>query len=68
MVLDNLADGVVVADAAGNFVLFNQAAEKIMGLGAQQVPPGEWTKTYGIYKSDQVTPYPEDELPLVLAL
>ena len=67
-VLDNLADGIVVADAAGNFVLFNQAAEKIMGHGAQQVPPREWTNAYGIYKSDQVTPYPADELPLVLAM
>jgi len=68
MVLDNLVDGVIVADNEGDFVLFNQAAEKILGVGALELSPEEWTEAYGVYKADQVTPYPFGDLPLVRAM
>ncbi len=68
MVLDNLVDGVIVADNEGDFVLFNQAAEKILGVGALDLSPEEWTEAYGVFKADQVTPYPFEDLPLVRAM
>ena len=67
-ILDNLVDGVVVANNEGSFVLFNQAAEKILGVGALDLSPEEWTEAYGVYKADQVTPYPFEDLPLVRAM
>jgi PAS domain S-box-containing protein len=67
-VLDSIADGVVVADEAGTFLLFNPAAERILGLGRTNAPPEEWTERYGCYLPDGVTPYPPHELPLARAI
>lgn len=38
-VLDSISDGLVAADEHGKFILWNPAAEKIVGLGATDVPP-----------------------------
>jgi hypothetical protein len=32
------------------------------------VPPDQWTKQYGVYLPDQLTPYPADQLPLARAI
>ena len=63
-IFDNLLDGVIVADLDGNFIVFNQIAEKILGIGSVNIPPREWASIYGCYKTDMVTPYQVDELPL----
>ena len=39
-VLDCMGDGVVVADAQGRFLVFNPAAERILGRGRIDSPPG----------------------------
>jgi len=67
-VLDSIGDGVVVADEHGKFLLFNPAAEQILGIGRTDAPPEEWTQQYGVYLPDQVTPYPAAELPLTRAI
>ena len=67
-VFDNLIEGVVVADKDGNFIVFNQIAEKILGFGSVDVPPREWISIYGCYKSDMKTQYKVEELPLVQAI
>ncbi|MFO7692195.1 MAG: SpoIIE family protein phosphatase [Vicinamibacterales bacterium] len=68
LVVDNLAEGVVVANGQGRFVLFNPAAERILSLGFRDVPLQEWSSVYGTYKPDMMSPYPADELPLARAL
>lgn len=67
-ILDSIADGVVVADARGRLVLFNPAAERMLGVGLADVPQAEWTHAYGCFRPDRVTPYPAAELPLARAL
>lgn len=67
-VLDSLGEGVVVADANGRFLLFNPMARKLLGLGSSETPLEEWSSYYSLYRSDGVTPYPSEELPLVRAL
>jgi len=67
-VIDSVAEGVVVADAQGNFVLFNQAAERMLGLGAAGVPPSEWSKHYHVHLPGEDEPAPTAALPLVRAL
>jgi rsbT co-antagonist protein RsbR len=66
--LDAIADGVAVTDLQGNFLHFNPAAEEIAGLGKMDAPPDKWTSTYGVFRTDMVTPFPPSELPLVRAL
>ena len=67
-VLNSLTDGVVVANVNGDFLFFNPAAEEILGIGSREVAQGDWTAVYGCYKTDRVTPYPSDELPLARAI
>ena len=68
LILGSIADGVVVADANGKFLLFNAAAERIVGIGATDAPPDQWSDRYGSYLPDAVTLYPPNELPLVRAM
>lgn len=67
-VLDSMGDGVVVANPCGEFLLFNPAAEAIMGIGFTHGDPCLWTEKYGLYLPDQITPYPAIEVPLVKAM
>lgn len=69
-VLDSMAEGVVVADREGRFLLFNPAAERIAGVDAMpsNASPETWASWYGIRLSDGVTPCPPDNVPLARAL
>jgi PAS domain S-box-containing protein len=67
-VLNSMADGVVVADETGRFVLFNPAAERILGIGPIEVPPSEWSQQYGIYDPNTLAMVPHPDLPLARAL
>ncbi len=67
-VFESMSDGVVVADSAGNFRLFNPAAEAIIGVGMVEVPPDQWTERYGLFEPDGKTHLPTEELPLVRAI
>ncbi|MBI4055465.1 MAG: PAS domain S-box protein [Elusimicrobia bacterium] len=67
-ILSSIGEGVVVADTNGKFLVWNPAAEKIVGLGAKDVSPGEWSRAYGFFLPDQKTPYPSEDLPLARAI
>lgn len=67
-VLNSIADGVVVADQQGKFLVWNPAAGRIIGLGPVEKPPEGWTEAYGLFKADRTTPYPPDDLPLRRAI
>jgi PAS domain S-box-containing protein len=67
-VLNSMGEGVVVADVDGKFLIWNPAAERLVGYGQLNVPKEEWSKQYGVFLSDQVTPYPPDQLPLAKAM
>lgn len=42
-VFENLTDGLVVADEQGRFLFFNPEAERILGIGARDTSPAEWS-------------------------
>jgi PAS domain S-box-containing protein len=67
-ILKNMADGVVVADESGEFILFNEVAERLLGVGAENVGVENWSKHYGVFLVDRVTPYPAQQLPLARAM
>jgi PAS domain S-box-containing protein len=64
----SLSEGVVVVDDRGRFVLFNPAAESILGIGQEEIGPKEWSATYGCFYPDTHTPFPPEQLPLARAL
>ena len=67
-ILDNLGDGVAVADMTGNLSLFNPAAERILGLGRVDSGPEEWSEVYGLLDPDSGEPIPAEQLPLARAI
>jgi PAS domain S-box-containing protein len=66
--MQQVAEGVIVVDRAGHFLFWNEAAQKIVGLGPLSAPPSEWSSVYGYFLPDKVTPYPPDQLPLAKAM
>jgi PAS domain S-box-containing protein len=67
-VLDSMAEGLVAADETGKFIIWNPAATRIVGMGAENVPPGEWNAHYGCFLPDTVTPFPVEQNPLARAV
>jgi PAS domain S-box-containing protein len=67
-VLDSMVEGLVAADENGKFILWNPAAEKIVGLSAANVPPEEWSAHYCTYLPDMVTLFPPEQNPLLRAI
>ena len=67
-VFNSISDGVVVADLQGNFTIFNPSAERMVGIGMLEVPPEQWTDSYGIFFTDKKNHVPMHELPLMRAM
>lgn len=64
-ILQQMADGVIIADAGGNFIFSNNAARQITGdVGPSSVAHSEPNQLLTL----EGAPYPRDELPLVRAL
>jgi PAS domain S-box-containing protein len=68
LILASLGEGVIVADPNGKFLVFNPAAERILGLGPIDAPPQEWAQRYGVFRPEDGTPMPTEELPLARTL
>lgn len=66
-VLDSMAEGVVVVDEHGAFIVFNAAAQAIIGRTSGEKNLEEWVKNYSLYHADRITPYCDHELPLLRA-
>ena len=67
-VFDNMDEGVAVSDAEGGVLFFNPTAERIVGKGAVESGPDEWSEVCGAFYCDQETIVPTDELPMLRAL
>jgi PAS domain S-box-containing protein len=67
-VLDSMAEGLVAADDQGKFIIWNPAATRIVGMGAENIPSGEWNAHYGCYLPDMVTLFPPEQNPLARAV
>ncbi|MEP7028404.1 MAG: PAS domain S-box protein [Candidatus Eisenbacteria bacterium] len=66
-VLESSAEGIVVSNSDGVFVLFNGAAREIAGVGLIESPPEKWTEDFGIFHPGGPL-MRLDELPLYRAM
>jgi PAS domain S-box-containing protein len=67
-VLGSMGEGLVAVDGHGKFLLWNAAAERMLGHNAANLDAQGWTERFGLYLPDTVTPFPSHELPVVRAL
>jgi PAS domain S-box-containing protein len=67
VVLDQFAEGVIVADADGRTISVNRAAEELHGQVRLDVMPDGYSESYALLTMDDL-PYPPDDLPLVRAV
>ena len=67
-VLSSIGEGVVVCDEAGEILIYNETAEKILGTGPKESAPSTWLEACGVFHPDGKTLYPSNELPLALAM
>ncbi|WP_246693766.1 PAS domain S-box protein [Methylobacterium sp. WL18] len=66
-ILAQLAEGVIVTDAAGKITLVNKAASEIHGVARLDVEPDAYSDTYRLFTEDG-QPYPPLDLPLARAV
>ena len=67
-ILRQMSDAVIVADTEYRFLIFNPAAERMFGVGATDTRAESWSRIYGLYLSEQGTPFPAHEMPLARAI
>jgi signal transduction histidine kinase/CheY-like chemotaxis protein/HAMP domain-containing protein len=67
-ILDSMGDGVVVADTEGKLLVFNPAAQQILGRSPFAGDRNHWAEHYGLFLPDTTTLYPTDQLPFVRAI
>ena len=66
-IFDSMADGVLVSDEAGSIIMANPSSQRIIGLSHLLETRDQWLKRYRCFYPDKVTPFPVEELPLLLA-
>ncbi len=67
-ILCSMGEGVVVVDEEGAPVLFNPAAERILGLPPEEVSPANWIEQMGAVCPDRASRSPRANLPLLHVL
>jgi len=67
-ILARMGDGVIVVDGQGKILVFNAAAEEIVGMRPTGGTPADWIAQIGLYESDSVTPCEPGNLPLARAM
>ncbi|NET24847.1 AAA family ATPase [Okeania sp. SIO1I7] len=66
-IVENITDGIVVCDASGKLVLFNQATRDFHGLPVESLPPEKWAEHFDLYQPDGNTLLSTAEIPLFRA-
>ena len=68
VILDAMAESVVIVDRYYRTVWANATARRFLGLGPDDPLPGDWTTLPGRYLADGKTLAPPDEIPVARAL
>ena len=66
-IFDSMADGVLVSDETGKIIMANPSSERIVGLSPFLETRDQWLKRFHCFYPDKVSPFPIEELPLLLA-
>lgn len=67
-IFDKLPEAIILTDTQGHIEYLNKEAISLFGEKAENSQLKEWPQVFGLYLDDGVTPYPDQKLPLRLAL
>jgi len=67
LIIEQSSDAIIMADAQGVMRVFNTAAAQLHDFGLKEVPPAEWSGTYGLLTLDE-RPMKFEEVCLYRAL
>jgi len=68
-IINNISEGVSIADPSGNFIYSNPFAQRLYSTPAKtEVPAQEWPSQFGIFRTDGQTLFPMAELPIFQAI
>ena len=67
-ILDSMVDGVIVADDAGKVMLYNPAADDMLGEDLINPDPDQWHEHSGFFFPDGSARYAVEQLPLARAI
>lgn len=67
-ILDNLMEGVLVANEKGEYLLYNKVAKRILQIDVQKITTNDNDEHYHIYDLDGEKKISSDELPIIRAL
>ncbi len=65
---ENVSEGLVACNSAGQIVLFNRAAQEFHGLPPQPISPDRWSQYYDLYDGTGTQPLAMGDVPLMRAL
>jgi PAS domain S-box-containing protein len=67
-IVDNISEGVVIANATGELLYLNPAAHRLHVLASMDSTQDLRNQDYGLFHSDTLQPIPPEELPVSRAL
>ena len=67
-IINSIGDAVVACDPSGKFIIYNAVAEKILGPKNISEKPEKWSKDFGAFLPDKITPFPQEWHPLLRGL
>ncbi|AVR46118.1 hypothetical protein C7S20_13105 [Christiangramia fulva] len=67
-ILESIDVGIISCDAEAKLTIFNNTLRDWYGIPERDIPQSEYSKYYGLYKEDGITPLKTEEIPLIKAL
>jgi PAS domain S-box-containing protein len=65
---ENVSEGLVACNAAGQLVLFNRSAQEFHGLPPEPISLDRWSQFYDLYNATGEQPLATQDVPLIRAL
>lgn len=67
-VIQSMGDGLIVVDENKKFIMWNEASQRIIGIGSMDIPAEKWAEIYGLFLPETKTLFNTAEFPLIKSL
>lgn len=67
-VIQSMGDGLIVVDENKKFIMWNEASERIIGIGSMDIPAEKWAEIYGLFLPETKTLFNTADFPLIKSL